>query len=59
MYKNPMFLVTSDDPINAENYIISPQSGSNDVFFVGTIKKAVEGDITRKDSTGKHFSYSK
>ena len=59
MYKNPMFLVTSDDPINAEKYIISPQSASNDVFFVGTIKKAVEGDITRKDSTGKHFSHSK
>ena len=49
-----MFLVTSDDPGKAKSFILSNQKSSNDVFFVGTIDTAIEGEMTKQDSTGKY-----
>jgi len=51
-YKNPMFLVTSDDPGKAKSFILSNQKSYNDVFFVGTIETAIEGEMSKQDSTG-------
>ena len=49
-----MFLVTSDDPGKAKSFILSNQKSYNDVFFVGTIETAIEGEMTKQDSTGKY-----
>ena len=51
-----MFLVTSDDPIKANSFILDTQKASNDVFYAGTIEKALEREITKQDSTGIHLA---
>ena len=47
-----MFLVTSDDPGKAKVFILNDQKASNDVFYVGTIESAVDGHMTKTNSTG-------
>ena len=49
-----MFLVTSDDPGKAKSFILSNQKSFNDVFFVGTIETAIEGEMSKQDSTGTY-----
>ena len=49
-----MFLVTSDDPGKAKSFILSNQKSFNDVFFVGTIESAIEGEMSKQASTGKY-----
>ena len=49
-----MFLVTSDDPGKAKSFILSNQKSFNDVFFVGTIETAIEGEMSKQASTGKY-----
>ena len=58
-YKNPMFLVTSDDPIKAKNFILDSQKTYKDVFYVGTIETALNGVITKQDSTGMFIIFLK
>ena len=55
-YKNPLFLVTSDDPNKAKNFILDTQKTYKDVFYVGTIQTALDGVITKQDSTGTWYT---
>ena len=44
----------SDDPGKAKSFILSNQKSFNDVFFVGTIATAIEGEMSKQASTGKY-----
>ena len=51
-YKNPLFLVVSDEVPRAKKTIIEGQNEHNDIFFVGTIDDAIDGKITKNESIG-------
>ena len=51
-YKNPLFLVVSDDPYMAQALIFNDKKKSKDIYYVGTIADAMDGHMTKEISKG-------
>ena len=51
-YKNPLFLVVSDEVPKAKKIIIDSQPDHQDIVFVGTIDDAIDGKMSNEESMG-------
>ena len=52
LYNRPIFVVVSDEVPKAKKNIIDSQSDHNDIFFIGTIDEAIDGNLSKIESTG-------